>query len=80
MVSITLSVSKETREKMKEFSEVNWSGFVRKKIEEKTRSLEELVVIDKAIQKEKDTTDWAVKLQRSSRNGRLDDLRKKGLI
>ena len=65
---------------MKEFSEVNWSGFVRRAIEEKTKSIEKLAQIEKELDKEKETTDWAVKLQRASRTGRLDELKKKGLI
>ena len=80
MVSVTLSIPKETREKMNEFSEMNWSGFVRKQIEEKTKALEKLVAFEKALEKEKGTIDWAVKLQRASRKGRLDELKKKGLI
>jgi hypothetical protein len=80
MVSITLSVPTETREKMKEFSEVNWSGFVRKAIEEKTVALEKLECLKKELEKEKNIDDWAVKLQHASRKGRLEELRKKGLI
>ena len=80
MVSVTLSIPKETREKMNEFSEMNWSGFVRKQIEEKTKSLEKLAVLEKELEKEKGLTDWAVKLQRVSRKGRLAELAKKGLI
>ena len=80
MVSVTLSIPKETKEKMNEFSEMNWSGFVRKQIEEKTKVLEKLAILEKELEKEKETTDWAIKLQRASRKGRLDELKKKGLI
>ncbi|MFA6419603.1 MAG: hypothetical protein WCW13_02285 [archaeon] len=80
MVSITLSVPQETREKMKEFSEVNWSGFVRKAIEEKAVALAKLECLKKELEKEKEIDDWAVKLQGASRKGRLEELRKKGLI
>ncbi len=80
MVSITLSVPKDVKEKMDEFSEMNWSGFVRKKIEEKTRLLEKIAFLEKELEKEKEITDWSVKLQRESRKNRLDDLKKKGLI
>ena len=79
MVSITLSVPEETREKMKEFSEVNWSGFFRKAIEEKAVALEKLECLKKELEKEKEVNDWAVKLQHASRKGRLEDLRKKRL-
>lgn len=80
MVSVTLSIPKETKEKMNEFKEMNWSGFVRKQIEEKTKSLEKLAKIEKEIENEKENIDWAVKLQRTSRKGRIEELEKKGLI
>jgi len=80
MVSITLSVDSKTRKKMKEFAEVNWSGFVRRAIEEKTKSIEKLAKMEKELVSEKETIDWAVKLQRASRAGRLGELKKKGLI
>jgi hypothetical protein len=39
MVSITLGVDEQTRKLMKKFSHVNWSGFVREAIREKTLEL-----------------------------------------
>ena len=39
MVSITLSVPENIRKQMKEFPEINWSGFVRKAIESKIERL-----------------------------------------
>ena len=39
MVSITLSVPENIRELMKQFPEVNWSGFVRVAIESKVKKL-----------------------------------------
>lgn len=80
MVSITLSVPEEVKKKMEGFSEINWSGFVRKAIIEKTEELTWKEKMLKQLKKEKDITDWAVKLQRSSRRGRYDELKKKGLI
>ena len=81
MVSITVSVPEDVREMMKQFPEMNWSGFVRKSIVEKVRNLkkfEELKI--KFDEEEKEITDWSVKLQHSSRAGRLEELKKKGLI
>ena len=34
----------------------------------------------KQLEKEKEIIDWSVKLQRSSRKGRFEELKKKGLI
>ena len=78
MVSITVSVPEKTKKLMKQFEEMNWSGFVKKSIEKKTEQLEKIEVIMKQLEKEKDVTDWAVKLQRVSRTGRLEVLKKKG--
>jgi len=37
MVSVTLAVTKEIREKMKKHSEINWSEFIRKNILKKLK-------------------------------------------
>ena len=80
MVSITVSVPPKTKKSMKEFPEMNWSGFVKKSIEEKTKKLAKLEELTKELEAEQDITDWSVKLQRASRSGRLEALKKKGLI
>jgi len=80
MVSITVSVPEDTREKMKKFPEMNWSGFVRKSIEEKVKELKEFENLKKSLRNEQETADWAVKLQHASRQGRLELLKKKGLL
>ena len=80
MVSITVSVPDKTRKLMKEFPEMNWSGFVKKSIIEKAKRLVKLEELMKELDDEQDINDWSVKLQRASRSGRLDALKKKGLI
>lgn len=80
MVSVTLSVPEDVKKKMEEFSEINWSGFIRKQIIGKTEELSLKEELLKKFEKEKDLTNWAVKLQRDSRRGRFDALKKKGLI
>ncbi|MBU1029660.1 MAG: hypothetical protein ABIC91_06575 [Nanoarchaeota archaeon] len=80
MVSITVSVPKETRVLMNKFEEMNWSGFVKKSIEQKTKQLEKLEELKKQLEKENEINNWSVKLQRASRNGRLQELKKKGLL
>ena len=77
MVSVTLSVPQEVKSKMEEYDEINWSGFIRKCIAKKINSLEEMEMRDI---EEKEMSDWAVKLQRASRKGRFEELKKKGLI
>tara|TARA_Y100000310_G_scaffold324835_1_gene387233 strand:+ start:10694 stop:10939 length:246 start_codon:yes stop_codon:yes gene_type:complete len=80
MVSITLSVPEETRKLMKQFPEMNWSGFVRKQIEEKSHNLQVVEKLQKQLEKESEINEWAVKLTRRSRKDRASELRKKGLI
>ena len=80
MVSITVSVPEDTKKLMKEFPEMNWSGFVKKSIIEKAKRLVKLEELMKELDDEQDINDWSVKLQRASRSGRLDALKKKGLI
>ena len=80
MVSITVSVPDKTKKLMKEFPEMNWSGFVKKSVEEKVKKLAKLEELKKELEDEHDITGWSVKLQRASRSGRLAKLKKKGLI
>ena len=80
MVSVTLSVPEDVKQKMEKFSEINWSGFIRKSIEEKTRDLSWREEMLKKLKKEEELTDWAVKLQRSAREDRFEELKKKGLV
>ncbi len=80
MVSITLSIPEETRIIMKRFPEMNWSGFVRKIIEEKAKNLLEKEKMLKEFEKEKEFIDWSIKLQHATRANRLEELKKKGLI
>ena len=70
MVSITLSVSEEIREKMKEMSDINWSALVRKAITEEIKKRTIKANLLKDLQKEKDFSDWAVKLIRTGREKR----------
>lgn len=77
MVSVTLSVPEELKRKMEKHDEINWSGFVRKCIVEKAQELE---LMERWQKEEKEISDWAVKLQRMARNGRFEELKKKGLV
>lgn len=77
MVSVTLAVSKEIKEKMKKYDEVNWSSFIRKSIDDKVKKLD---AIEQLLKKETEINDWSVNLQKKSRKGRAEQLRKDGLI
>ena len=67
MVSITLSVPEKIRELMKKFPEINWSGFVRMAIEEKTKKLALKEQMFKDLEKEEEFNKWAVNLVREGR-------------
>ena len=80
MVSVTLSVPKEVKEKMEQFEEMNWSGFIRKCIVEKTRELSWKEKMMKKWGEEKEFNEWAVKVLRKGRGERVAELKKKGLL
>ncbi|MEK6895157.1 MAG: hypothetical protein AABX48_01420 [Nanoarchaeota archaeon] len=80
MVSITLSVSEDTRNLMKRFPEVNWSAFVRKTIEDKARNL---VLKDELLRKfedEKSFNEWSVEIGREFKKKRVSKLKKDRII
>ena len=77
MVSVTLSVPDEIKRKMELHDEVNWSGFIRKRLIERIGELEGW---EKWAKEEKGINDWSVKLQHKSRRGRFEELKKKGLV
>ena len=80
MVSITLSVPSEVKEVMNKFSEVNWSGFIRNQIIEKTKELSWKERMLKKLKQEQGLEEWSVNLQKNSRKNRFLELKKKGLI
>jgi len=80
MVSITLSVSEKTKKLMKLFPEINWSAFIRKSIEEKVEELSWKEKMLKKLKEEESFNEWAVETIRKSRKGRVEQLKKKGLL
>ena len=77
MVSITLAVPEEVREAMRKHDDINWSGFIRKAIMEKTKSLSEREQMLSRLKVDNEIADWAVSLLRKSRETRLKELRRK---
>ncbi len=80
MVSITLSVPDEIKKKMAHFAEINWSGFIRKKIIEKAAELTWKEQMLEKLKQGAHTQDWAVDLQKKARKDRAAVLKTKGLI
>jgi len=61
MVSITLAVSEELKEKMEHFPEINWSAVARSAIE---RKIDLLGKMDRLLENSKLTEEDAIKLGR----------------
>ena len=80
MSELIVRLSKDVERKLKEFPEVNWPCFLEKTVERKLKHLERMEELSKQFAGEEEATDWVVKLQRSARSGRFDELKKKGLI
>lgn len=80
MSELKVEIPEEVGEKMKRFREINWSGFVEKAIEQKVDELERIEEMLRELEKEQEIIDWSVKLQRASRRGRFEQLKKKGLV
>ena len=80
MVSITLSVSEKTKKLMNQFPEINWSGYIRKRIMEKVDELQwEQRMLEK-LKKDQALSDWGIGLVEKDREKRVKELRKKGLL
>ena len=60
MVSVTLSIPPEVKKRMEAHPEINWSGFVRKAIEEKVESLSWREEMLEKIKGETSFDEWAV--------------------
>jgi hypothetical protein len=80
MVSITLSVSEKTKKLMNQFPEINWSGFIRQRIQEKVEELQWEQQMLKKLKKEQALNEWAVQTTKKDRENRVNELRKKGLL
>lgn len=80
MVSITLSVPEEIKQKMSSFSEINWSGFVREAIINKTKELSWKKEMLKKLEQEKEFEVWCVEMGRKVNEGIAKQLKKEGLL
>ena len=80
MVSVTLSVPEEIKRQMDRFSEINWSGFIRRMLVEKTKELSWKEEMLKELRKEEDLNNWAVTLMAKGRKNRFKELKEKRLV
>jgi len=80
MVSITLSVPEKTKKLMNQFPEINWSGYIRKRIMQKVDELQwEQRMLEK-LKKDQSLSDWSIGLVQKDREKRVKELQKKGLL
>ncbi|MFT4303467.1 MAG: hypothetical protein ACMXYG_02805 [Candidatus Woesearchaeota archaeon] len=80
MVSITLSVPTEVKQKMEKYSEINWSGFVRKQIIDKVEKLSLKERILAQAKEDEIENQKIVNMIKESRKGRYEILKQKGLL
>ncbi len=82
MVSITLSIPEEVRDKMRQFPEINWSAFIRKLLEEKVKSLLLKEEILAKLKEEDETgfTNWTLELGRKVKEDGVKRLKKEELL
>lgn len=78
MVSITLSVPAEVKQKMEQFPEMNWSGFVRVSIMSKVKQLSWKEEMLKKLELEKEFDAKALEIGDKIKEGMWKRYRKKG--
>lgn len=80
MVSVTVSINEDIRSLMKQFPEMNWSGFVSRAIVQKVQEMKWREEMLRKLKAEEGAQEWAVGLQRRARKGRFEKLSKEGLV
>ena len=78
MATMTLSVPEDIKKQMKQFPQVNWSAIARKAVNQELERQQRLSEIKRRLAQE--DTEWAVKMGRKLKQGRAQELRKRGLI
>ncbi|MFH1510452.1 MAG: hypothetical protein ABIF10_02075 [Candidatus Woesearchaeota archaeon] len=80
MVSVTLSIPAELREQMDQHSEINWSGFIRKCIDEKLSELSWKERMSKMLERDREFEDWCLQMGDKVNAGVAKRLRREGLL
>jgi len=80
MPAITLSIPQEVKDIMDSFSEINWSGFVKKAIVEKAKELEWKEEMLKKLKEETAFEKETVRLGRELNEGITKRMKKDGLL
>lgn len=80
MPNVTLSVPEPLKQKMEQFSEINWSGFIRAKLSEKTEELSWKQEMLKKLEQDKEFEDWCVEMGEKVNKSIAKKLKKEGLV
>ena len=80
MVSVTLSIPEDVKNKMGRFSDVNWSGFIRRSIEQKVKQLSWREEMLKKLEKDKDFEEWCIEMGEKVNKGIAERLKKERLL
>lgn len=80
MVNITLSINEELKSKMEQFPEINWSGLVRKTIEQRITEMVWKEEMRKKLKSEEKFTEWSVELGRKVKKDMVKRLKKEGYL
>ena len=80
MATVTLAIPDGIRKKMRQFPEINWSGLIRKIIEDKIRLLSWKGEMQKRAGAEKEFNDWTIEMGKKAKKGISERLRKEGIL
>ncbi len=80
MVSVTVSLPEEIKKKMEQFPEINWSGLVRRIIEEKVKELKWKEEMRKKLAGEDEFEDWAVEMGRKLKTSATQSLKREKIL
>ncbi len=80
MVSITLSVPDDINQKMDHHSEINWSGFIRKCIEEKAKDLTWQETMLKKLESDAEFEQWSIAMGKKVNKSLAERLKKEKLV
>ena len=80
MPNVTLTVSKELKQKMERLPEINWSEVTRQLLEVRIKKEEQLRKLDKLLAGSELTDDDIEDMSKKARAGRYKELKQKGLM
>ena len=80
MVSVTISLPGEIRKKMSQFPEINWSGLVRRVIEDKVKELSWKEKMRQNLADEREFEAWTVEMGRKLKKSVSRRLKRENIL